>query len=99
MPSRQGDYPKGADDEQILKNYVKTGNVMYVQEKTIVNHLMYQDYLKKTKKGTPEEDRCTYVVTTFSIFRVARAFGYSPNFAFRELFDNSYVYSPKNLGE
>lgn len=62
---------------------------MYVREKTIVNHLMYQDYLKKTKQGIAEEERCTFVVTTFSIFHVARAFGYSRQFAFRELFDNS----------
>lgn len=80
------------NDEEILEQYVKKGSAMYVREKTIVNHLMYQDYLKKVKEGVAEEDRCTFVVTTFSIFRVARAFGYSPKFAFRELFDHSYVY-------
>lgn len=68
---------------------VRKGVGLYVREKTIVKHLMYQDYLKKTKQGVPEEDRCTFVVSDFNIFYVARAFGYSRQFAFKELFDHS----------
>lgn len=77
------------DDDAILENHIKNGKAMYVRDKTIVKHLMYKDYLKKARRGIQEENRCTYVMSTFTVIQVARAFAYSRNFTFRNLFDES----------
>ncbi|XP_022920171.1 glutamate receptor ionotropic, delta-1 [Onthophagus taurus] len=72
----------------ILENWVKRNNYMYIGEKPIVEHLMYRDYLSRNFPNMTEADRCTYVITTWTITDTLRAFGYSLNFEFADLFNN-----------
>ncbi|KAF5281304.1 hypothetical protein FQR65_LT14765 [Abscondita terminalis] len=74
--------------EQILQKYVKNNNLLYLEEKLIVEHLMYQDYLNKTRENVTETERCVFVITTWTVLQRERAFAYRPNFLFKPLFDN-----------
>lgn len=60
---------------------------MFIREKTVINHIMYQDYREKAKNGVEEEHRCTFVVAKFPITKFSRAFAYSKDFKYVELFD------------
>lgn len=64
---------------------------MFIREQPVVDYLMYQDYLAKTRENIVESSRCTYVVTKFSVFKIARAFAYQKSFKYRELFDTRFV--------
>nr|QBB73022.1 ionotropic receptor [Protaetia brevitarsis] len=76
------------DAGNILENWVKRHDYMYIGEKPIVDHLMYRDYLSKINTHIAEAERCTFVITTWTITNNLRSFGYSPNFPFVDLFDN-----------
>ncbi|CAH1104855.1 unnamed protein product [Psylliodes chrysocephalus] len=74
-------------DMNILNTFVKKRKMMFIREKTVINHIMYQDYREKAKNGVEEEHRCTFVVAKFPITKFSRAFAYSKDFKYVELFD------------
>ncbi|KAJ8969797.1 hypothetical protein NQ317_003302 [Molorchus minor] len=76
-------------DLEILSNYVDRRDMMFIREKSVIKHVMYADYKRRTKKGEPESERCTYVVAKFPITTFARAFAYSKRFKYKELFDST----------
>ncbi|XP_060530538.1 glutamate receptor U1 [Cylas formicarius] len=78
-------------DKDILHSYVSK-NFMYIREKTVLDYIMYDDYKEKTKEGVQETQRCTYVVTTFPITTLPRAFAFSPTFKYFDLFDITIQY-------
>lgn len=61
---------------------------MYIGEKPIVEHLMYDDYMSITDPSIPESEKCGFVITTWTVLSRPRAFAYSNNFIFHELFDS-----------
>lgn len=75
------------NDSNILSQYVTKRGMMFIREKTIVDHVLYRDYKDKTRKGIDESKRCTYVATKFSIISAHRAFAYSKNFKYSHVFD------------
>lgn len=75
------------EDMDILSEYVTQQKMMFIREKSVVQHIMYKDYKEKTKAGIEENQRCTYVVTKFSVAVENGAFAYSKNFKYKELFD------------
>lgn len=86
-----GNYQNFPDqnDFAILAYYVAKKGMMYIREKTVVDHVLYEDYKEKTRKGVEESKRCTFVSTKFSIFSAHRAFAYSKAFKYSELFDHA----------
>lgn len=79
------------NNTEILEYYVKKKDYLFITEKPIVDHLMYGDYLDKSRKGIPESDRCTFVITSWSVITRARAFAYNTNFKWKQVFDHTYV--------
>lgn len=77
------------NDFNILDQYVARRNMMFIREKSVVDHVLYEDYKNKTRNGIEESKRCTYVATKFSIFSTRRAFAYSTSFKYRYLFDHA----------
>ncbi|CAH1993607.1 unnamed protein product [Acanthoscelides obtectus] len=77
------------DDQSIVEDYVSRKSMMFVREKSVLYHVMYDDYKQKVKKGIEESKRCTFVVAKFSVFKFPRAFAYSANFKYKELFDST----------
>ncbi|XP_072376313.1 glutamate receptor ionotropic, delta-2 [Diabrotica undecimpunctata] len=75
------------NDKEILNNFVKDRKMMFIRERTVINHVMYNDYKDKVVKGVEEGKRCTYVVANFPIAKFSRAFAYSKSFKYRYLFD------------
>nr|XP_026491365.1 glutamate receptor ionotropic, delta-2 [Vanessa tameamea] len=65
-----------------------TGGAVLVKEQTAVDNLMYDDYLKKTREGVVESDRCTYVIAPHAFMKRQRAFAYPQNSTLRILFDS-----------
>ncbi|GLV35186.1 Ionotropic receptor 76b [Carabus blaptoides fortunei] len=80
------------NNTEILDYYVKKKEYLFIMEKPIVDHLMYGDYLDKSRKGIPESDRCTFVITSWSVITRARAFAYNMNFKWKEVFDHTLQY-------
>lgn len=72
-----------------MENYVRKRDYLFLNEKPIVDHLMYNDYLDKARKGVDEADRCTFVITKWSVLSRARAFAYSKQFKFGDVFDHT----------
>lgn len=83
-PYQFGDY-----DNQIIKQFVDKSNMMFIREKPIVEYVMYDDYKDKTKQQIPEEKRCTYVITKWSVVSFSRAFAYTQKFKYKRLFDST----------
>ncbi|KAJ8948909.1 hypothetical protein NQ318_020495, partial [Aromia moschata] len=77
------------NDRDILKYQVSKRGMMFIREKSVVNHLMYSDYKDKARRGEVESKRCTYVVAKFAITTFPRAFSYSKGFKYKELFDST----------
>lgn len=75
-------------NERILTDYVTAKDHLFIGEKPIVEHLMYQDYLTKTRLDIEEEKRCIYVITTWPVLLRDRAFAYSKTFPFIPLFND-----------
>ncbi|KAJ8950665.1 hypothetical protein NQ314_007795 [Rhamnusium bicolor] len=50
------------DDMAILESYVTQRDMMFIREKSVVNHVMYKDYKEKTKRGIEEVDRIQHLV-------------------------------------
>ncbi|XP_075972200.1 ionotropic receptor 76b isoform X2 [Anticarsia gemmatalis] len=63
---------------------VKRGAVL-VKEQTVVDHLMYNDYI--SKKDVEESDRCTYVLAPNAFMKKQRAFAYPMGSQLKSLFD------------
>ncbi|CAG9854178.1 unnamed protein product [Phyllotreta striolata] len=74
-------------DMEILDSYVYKRDMMFIREKTVINHIMYKDYRQKANGGMEESKRCTYVIAKFPIVKFSRAFAYSKNFKYKELFN------------
>ncbi|XP_045492038.1 glutamate receptor ionotropic, delta-1 [Colias croceus] len=66
-------------------SYVSEGAVL-VSDGTIIDHMMYFDYLEKTRQGIPEAERCTYVVAPGSFMQKRRAFAFPRNTTLNSLF-------------
>nr|ALR72540.1 ionotropic receptor IR5 [Colaphellus bowringi] len=79
-------------DLDILEEYVKKRNMMFIREKTLIKNVMYRDYQEKTKRGVDEEKRCTFVMADFPITMFSRGFAYTHDFKYAELFDRTFQY-------
>ncbi|XP_063375124.1 glutamate receptor ionotropic, delta-2 isoform X2 [Cydia amplana] len=77
-------------DRQFLP-YV-TGGAVLVKEQTAIDHLMFEDYLKKTKDKVPEVKRCTYVVAPNPFMEKLRGFAYPKKSKLKLLFDPVLTY-------
>lgn len=77
------------DDLEIVDTYVRQKNMIFIREKSVLNHIMYEDYKYKTKENIDEIERCTYVVTHFPIINPEYAFAYSKDFKYAKLFDDT----------
>lgn len=60
---------------------------MYIGESPIVEHIMYDDYRSQNDPKIEENDRCRFVITSFNVLTRPRAFAFSKNFRYYELFD------------
>lgn len=72
----------------IFDNYVKKQNFMYIGERPIVEHLMYDDYMNIRDPSIAESEKCGFVITQWLALTRPRAFAYAKNFSFYELFDS-----------
>lgn len=70
-------------DKDFLE-HVKKGEVL-VKEQTVVDHLMYNDYI--SKKDVEESEKCTYVVAPSAFMKKQRAFAYPVGSKLKGLFD------------
>jgi hypothetical protein len=57
------------------------------RERRAVEYWMFRDYVTKTKNDVPENERCTYVVTTKSFLVHGIAFAYPKDSKLAKLFD------------
>ncbi|CAK1578631.1 unnamed protein product [Parnassius mnemosyne] len=73
------------DNEDFLP-IVQRGAVL-VKEQTAIDHLMYDDYLRKTREGIAEADRCIYVAAPQFFMKKQRAFAYPKNTTLNAIFD------------
>lgn len=73
--------------EQIFQTWVKQQNYIYIGERPIVDHLMYEDYIRITDPNIPGSDKCKFVITTWPVITRPRAFAYTKDFIYYELFD------------
>ncbi|XP_050362597.1 glutamate receptor ionotropic, delta-2 [Nymphalis io] len=64
------------------------GGAVLVKEQTAIDNLMYDDYLRKTREGVAESDRCTYVIAPHAFMKQQRAFAYPKNSTLKTLFDS-----------
>ncbi|KAK9869959.1 hypothetical protein WA026_006057 [Henosepilachna vigintioctopunctata] len=80
---------RNASDENIMDTFVTKQDMMFIREKPIADYDIYDAYKKKVKDGTPENKRCTFVLTKFSVFSTSRAFAYSRHFKYYELFNDA----------
>lgn len=71
----------------VLENWVNKHNLMYIGERPIVEHLMYNDYRSQNDPNIEEKNRCRYVVTSWNVLTRPRAFAFSQTFPYYELFD------------
>lgn len=65
------------------------GGAVLVKEQIAIDHLMYNDYLEKSRDGTEESKRCTYVVAPNPFMKRLRAFGYPYGSKLKTLFDKT----------
>ncbi|KAM3968043.1 ionotropic receptor 76b [Aphomia sociella] len=79
-----------SDDYSFLP-LVKNGAVL-VEDQHVIDHMMYKDYIKKTKEGIAEGERCTYVVAPNAFMTKLRGFAYPKESKFRLLFDGVLDY-------
>lgn len=77
-----------ASSTDILENWVRKRNIMYIGERPIVENLMFDDYMSKTDPNIKEADRCTFVITSWPVISAPRAFAFAKGFPFYELFDS-----------
>nr|AII01114.1 ionotropic receptor [Dendrolimus houi] len=68
------------------------GGAVLVKEQIAIDHLMYNDYLSKSRDGVEEANRCTYVVAPNPFMKQLRAFGYPYDSKLKLLFDSTLVY-------
>ncbi|CAH2092215.1 unnamed protein product [Euphydryas editha] len=68
------------------------GGTVLVKEQTAIDNLMYDDYLRKTREGVAESDRCTYVIAPNAFMKQQRAFAYPHNSTLRVLFNSVILY-------
>ncbi|XP_049888144.1 glutamate receptor ionotropic, delta-2 [Pectinophora gossypiella] len=68
------------------------GGAVLVKEQTSIDHVMYADYLMKTREGVDESDRCTYVVAPEPFLKIPRAFAFPKNSYLQTLFDPVIVF-------
>nr|AWT23327.1 IR76b [Hycleus phaleratus] len=95
MNNRTLGYPRhylNFTDNYILGEYVNKRSLMFIRETPIIQHTMYDDYKRKVRAGIDEEKRCTYVITTFDVMKMPRAFAYAKNFKYKVLFDKTILH-------
>ncbi|XP_026326417.1 glutamate receptor ionotropic, delta-2 [Hyposmocoma kahamanoa] len=63
-----------------------------IKEQTAIDHIMYGDYLQKTKQGIDESNRCTYVVAPEVFIKLPRAFAFPKTSRLHELFNPIFTY-------
>ncbi|XP_052737877.1 glutamate receptor ionotropic, delta-2 [Bicyclus anynana] len=79
-----------SDDHEFLP--MVSGGAVLVKEQTAIDNLMYNDYLRKTREGVEEAERCTYVVAPNAFMKRRRAFAYPKNSTLKILFDTVLSY-------
>lgn len=76
------------NDTEVLVNYVERQNYVLVRDKPAIKHLIYQDYkYRKTLKADDEKVHCAFAVAKEAFLKRRRAFAYSENFRFKDVFD------------
>lgn len=64
------------------------GDGVLVKESVSIDHIMFNDYIKKAKDGVVESDRCTYVIAPRPFMKKQRAFAYPIGSTLKVLFDS-----------
>ncbi|CAB3228669.1 unnamed protein product [Arctia plantaginis] len=71
------------NNKELLESVKK--DTVLVKEQTVIDHLMYNDYI--SKKDVEESEKCTYVVAPNSFTRRQRSFAYPIGSPLKTLFD------------
>ncbi|XP_028038422.1 glutamate receptor ionotropic, delta-2 isoform X2 [Bombyx mandarina] len=90
VASGRAEFRTLSPDQEYLP-IVKAGAVL-VKEMISLEHLMYGDYLTKTREGVEEAKRCTYVVAPKPFMKKPRAFVYPVGSKLKSLFDPTLAY-------
>ncbi|XP_031331816.1 glutamate receptor ionotropic, delta-2 isoform X3 [Photinus pyralis] len=80
-------YKNDRDAKVIMEDYVRVQNYLYINDRLILEDMLYNDYMNRTKKDVPESERCVFVITKWPILTIERAFAYKKNFKYKPLFD------------
>ncbi|XP_073966903.1 ionotropic receptor 76b [Choristoneura fumiferana] len=83
-------FPSVNTDRQFLP--LVAGGAVLVKEQTAIDHLMYNDYLRKTRANVAEADRCTYVVAPHPFMETLRGFIFPKGSYLKPLFDPALTY-------
>uniref|UniRef100_A0A0K8TUX1 Ionotropic Receptor n=1 Tax=Epiphyas postvittana TaxID=65032 RepID=A0A0K8TUX1_EPIPO len=83
-------FPSVNADKQFLP--LVAGGAVLVKEQTAIDHLMFADYVRKTKDGVAEADRCTYVVAPHPFMEKLRGFAFPRGSKLKPLFDPVLTY-------
>lgn len=76
------------DKSEIVEEWIKLRNYMYIGEKSTVERMLYDDYQSKAKTDLVEEERCSLVMTQWPVLIRQRAFAYAKDFKFYPIFDS-----------
>lgn len=76
------------DRNKIVTEWIKAKKHMYIGEKATVERMLYDDYQSTAKLDIAEEERCSLVMTDWSVLVRQRAFAYAQHFLYWELFDH-----------
>lgn len=75
------------NNEELLESVKK--DTVLVKEQSVIDHLMYNDYI--SKKDVTGSERCTYVIAPNPFTRRQRSFAYPIGSPLKALFDPVYV--------
>lgn len=80
-------YYEYRDDIDILKENVAGQNMLFIRERSLINHVMYKYYKERANSSANADEICMFVVTRFSVITKNRGFAYAHNFMYKDLFD------------
>ncbi|KAF5296263.1 hypothetical protein FQA39_LY12600 [Lamprigera yunnana] len=77
------------NDDSILENWVKNENYIYLAEKPNIDMVLYENYLRQNNADISQLRKCSYVTTSWSVYKWSRSFAYSKSFKYGPLFDKA----------
>ncbi|KAF5302010.1 hypothetical protein FQR65_LT08675 [Abscondita terminalis] len=77
------------DDMFILNNWIRNQHFVYLADKPNIDISLYKNYLKYLNTDTPQTERCSFVYTSWPIFKWVRSFAYSKKFKYKPLFNRA----------